>query len=130
MAEGEGGDGFAERFAKDEAGNGGGEVDPPPGPEQGQGEFDQWVAEADGGVAAAAAAAEEDPAEQGDVFEPGQGVGAVAAVGAGVGEAFVFGKAADDDVEEAAEAEAGEGGEDGSEIGGGEDFAASIFCRI
>jgi hypothetical protein len=41
-------------------------------------------------------------------------VGAVAAVGAGGGDAFVFGEAGEDDVEEAAEGEAEESGKDGA----------------
>jgi hypothetical protein len=42
-------------------------------------------------------------------------VGAVAAVRAGGGDAFVFREAGDNDVEEAAEGQAEEGGEDGAD---------------
>ncbi len=43
----------------------GGKTQPARGPESSHGEFDDWVADADPGVAGAAAATEEDPTEDG-----------------------------------------------------------------
>jgi len=63
----------------------------------------------------AAAAAEGDPTEEGQVFPPGEGVIAVAAVGAGRDDAFALGEAGDEHVEEAAEGQTQEGGEDCAE---------------
>lgn len=88
------------------------ELNPENGPEDADCQFDERVAEADPGVTLAAAAAEDEPAQEGQVFPPGQGVGAAAAVGAGCGDAFAMGPAGDYDVEEAAEGEAEEGGEE------------------
>lgn len=92
---------------------------PPTGsPEQPDGEFDGGVAEADGGVALAAASAKYEPTQEGQVFPPGEGVVAVAAVGARGGEALFLGKADQEDVEEAA---AGEPEEEGEHGGGNPD---------
>jgi hypothetical protein len=87
---------------------------PAAGPEQGYGELDEGIAQADPGLAGAAAAAEENPTEQGQVFPPGEGVFAVAAMGAWRDDAFAFRKTGEEDVEEAAEGEAQQRGEDGA----------------
>ena len=63
----------------------------------------------------AAAPSEDDPAQEGQIFPPGEGVAAVAAVGARRYDAFVLRKPRQDDVEEAAEGQAQQGGENGSD---------------
>ena len=53
---------FVEFFTKVSAEDGFAEFKPDCGPEDGYCQFDEWVAEADPGVALAAAAAEDEPA--------------------------------------------------------------------
>jgi hypothetical protein len=65
-------------------------------------------------VAGAAAAAEDNPAQDREVFPPGEDVAAIAAVRAGRDDAFALGEAGDNDVKEAAEDESEECGEKGS----------------
>ena len=65
-------------------------------------------------MALAAAAAENHPAQEGEVFPPGEEVIAVAAVRARLDDVFAFGKASQDDFEEAAEGEAEKEGEGGA----------------
>jgi len=81
-------------------------AEPAEGPEYADGELDERVADADGGLARAAAATKDDPTEDGQIFPPGEGVFAVAAVGAGCDDAFALGEAGEKDVEEAAEGQA------------------------
>jgi len=67
----------------------------------------------------AAAAAEDDPAEDRDVVECADGRAAAGTARAWEDDGFVAGQAGDADVEEAAEGEAEEDGEDGDEQGQG-----------
>ena len=62
-------------------------------------------------MAAAAATAKKHPTDERNILPPGEGVGAVAAVGAGVDDALAGGPAAQAHVEEAAEGEAQQAGE-------------------
>lgn len=82
-------------------------------PEDTDCELDYGIAEADGGAALAAAAAKDKPAQEGDVFPPGEDVIAMAAVGARGCEAFFFREADENDVEEAAEGESEQEREEG-----------------
>jgi len=66
-------------------------------------------------MAAAAAVAEENPAQEGEVFPPGERVSAASAVGAGESDVFSLWEPGEADVEEAAEGEAEEAGEDAAE---------------
>jgi hypothetical protein len=65
-------------------------------------------------AAGTATASEKNPTKERNVFPPRQGVFAVAAVGAGRDDAFALGEAGEEDVEEAAEGEAQQRGEDGA----------------
>jgi hypothetical protein len=77
-------------------------------------------------AAGAAAATEENPTEDGKIFPPCQGAFAVAAVGARADDALFLGKTGEEDVEEAAEGQAQERGEDGA----GELKLARYFGRL
>lgn len=101
-----------------------GECPPAGGPEDANCELNGRVAEADGGVALAAAAKKNKPAQEGDIFPPGEGVIAMAAVGARGGEAFFFREADEQNVEKTAEGESEqkceEGGDDLDCVGAGD----------
>ncbi len=92
-------------------------------PKEGEDEADECfnggIEPGDAGVALAAAATEEEEAEEGDVFPPGEGVGAGAAVGGGESEVFGVGPAGAENVEEAAEGESEAGGKEGGRGEGG-----------
>ena len=121
------GDGFRGWKAAEE---GWAEPEPDCGPEDSDSQFDEWIAEADRDFAVAAAATKDEPAQDGDVFPTCEGVVAVAAVGSRRGDAFVFGVAGEDDVEEAAEGETEQGYDQGADelegIGGHLLFAVAL----
>jgi hypothetical protein len=91
------------------------EVKPTSCPEHGNDYFGEGVAPGDRDVAGAAAAAQQNPTEEREILPPGQGVIAVAAVGARGDDALVFGKAYQHDVEKAAEGQAKQCCKDGSD---------------
>src|ERR1700761_2146900 len=91
------------------------EFEPEGSPENGDGELDERIAEADPKAALAAAAAQEKPTEQRQIFPPGEGVVAGSAVRAGGSDVLALRHAGKDDVEKAAEGEAEERGKDGAE---------------
>ena len=84
-------------------------MDEPEGGEERAGEeLDEEVARGDGGAAVAAAAVEDEPGEEGQVVPRGDGVVAGGAMGAGPGDGFVARDAPDADIQETADAQAGE----------------------
>jgi len=74
------------------------EAEPACCPEKAHDQLNEGIAEADPCAALTATAAQEEPTQEGDILPPGEGVDAVAAMGAGRGDAFVFGQACDEDV--------------------------------
>lgn len=78
-------------------------------------QFDRGIAPGDGLAAAAAAATEKNPAEDGDVVAGADHRAATGAVRTRVDDGLVARQARDADVEEAAEGEAEDGGEDGDD---------------
>ncbi len=85
------------------------------GPEHADSGFNKRVAPRDTGAAGTAAATEGEKAEKGDVFPPLEGAVAGTAVGVREDDALIGGPSAEAHVEEAAEGQAQQCGEDGSQ---------------
>lgn len=89
--------------------------EPNSSPKQCNPQLDQRVADTDPRAALAAAAAQQEPAQDRNILPTGEDVVAAAAVGAGRDDALFLRKTLKDDVEEAAEGEAEQRGEDCAE---------------
>ena len=88
------------------------EPQPTRSPEKPHSQFNQRISDADPGAALAAASAQQNPAQNRQIFPPGEDMVAMAAVGAGMDDAFVFRKARQNDVKKAAEGQPEEPDED------------------
>src|ERR1019366_3664426 len=83
-------------------------------PQDPHSKFDERIPPTDRGPADAAAATEDEPTEERHVLRPGERVGAVAAMGAGLDDALAVGPAAQAHVQKAAKGQSDKASEDRS----------------